>query len=413
MKQMLKNILKTPKFMVGFVLFVLTFLVSFYYMFSSFDAMELVGSGFHAPGTYYNVIDVLSARAEMLNYEGTANIDSQLTTAEKESMKDWLIRFGEVPEGEIDVGDGDALVSLWLEHYDANHAQEGLLTAEKKTYSRLDKSIRELMESPETIIAKRNDEGELEEKSEIPPNAFVRDDTVGNKVNLPLGTDNFGADMLTKLSAAIGVSLRIGLIAGLIATLIGIVMGLTAGYVGGIVDNIITFITNIFTVIPSFVILILIANSIGQAARGPEVVAVIIGLTAWPWTCRSVRSQVISLRNRDHVNLSKLSGHSLPRIITADILPYVASYVIMALILQISSGILAEAQLSMLGLGPSASNVTTLGIMMQWATKFSAHTLGAWWAFIPVILSITMITFSMNLMNTGLDQVFNPQLRGD
>ena len=196
-------------------------------------------------------------------------------------------------------------------------------------------------------------------------------------------------------------------------TLIGIIMGLTAGYVGGMLDNLITFITNIFTVIPSFVILILIANSIGQAARGPEVVAVIIGLTAWPWTCRSVRSQVISLRNRDHVNLSKLSGHNLPRIITSDILPYVASYVIMALILQISSGILAEAQLSMLGLGPSASNVTTLGIMMQWATKFSAHTLGAWWAFIPVILSITMITFSMNLMNTGLDQVFNPQLRGD
>ena len=413
MKHMLKNIMRTPKFVVGFVLFFLTFLLSFYYMFSSFDAMELVGSGFHAPGTYYNISDILNTKEEILNYESSANIENQLTVQEKESMKDWLVRFGEVAEEDIDLGDGEALLALWLQHYDANHSQEGLLTAEKKTYSRLDKTIRELMENPETVIAKRNEEGELEEKKELSPNAFVRDENVGNKVNLPLGTDNFGADMLTKLSAAIGVSLRIGLIAGSIATLIGIVLGLTAGYVGGVIDNLITFITNIFTFIPSFVILILIANSIGQAARGPEVVATIIGLTAWPWTCRSVRSQVISLRNRDHVNLSKLSGHSLPRIVTADILPYVASYVIMALILQISSGILAEAQLSMLGLGPSASNVTTLGIMMQWATKFSAHTLGAWWAFIPVILSITLITFSMNLMNTGLDQVFNPQLRGE
>ena len=78
-------------------------------------------------------------------------------------------------------------------------------------------------------------------------------------------------------------------------------------------------------------------------------VALLIGITAWPWTTRSVRSQVISLRNRDHVNLSKLSGHSMLRIVLTDILPYVASYVVMAFILQISSGILAEAQLSMTG----------------------------------------------------------------
>jgi len=412
MIHILKNVMKTPKFVLGFILFIITFLLSFYYMFSTFEAMELVGSGFHAPGTYYNIGDVVNAKQEMLNVEGTRNIENQITAEEKTAMADWLEKFAEVPQAEIDADNVESLVELWLEKYDASHPQKGLLTAEKKKYSRLDKAIRDLLTSNETIIAQRNEEGELEEKKEIPAQAFVKDENIGNKVNLPLGTDNFGADMLTKLSAAIGVSLRIGFIAGIIATLIGIVFGLTAGYVGGLVDNIITFITNIFTVIPSFVILILIVNSIGQSARGPVVVAVIMGLTAWPWTCRSVRSQVISLRNRDHVNLSKLSGHSLPRIIVSDILPYVASYVIMALILQISSGILAEAQLSMLGLGPSTSNVTTLGIMMQWATKFSAHTLGAWWAFIPVILSITLITFSMNLMNTGLDQVFNPQLRG-
>ena len=413
MKQVLKNIFRAPKFVVGFVLFILTFLMSFYYIFSTFDAMELVGSGYHAPGTYYNISEIINTKEDMLNYEGSKNIEDQITTENKDAMKDWLVRFGNVLQEDVDNGDIETLVTLWLKNYDETHSQEGLLTAEKRAYSRMDKEIKLLLEDSTTIIALRDEDGNLEQKKEISPQAFVRDNNIKSTVNLPLGTDNFGADMMTKLSAAIGVSLRIGLIAGLIATLIGITLGLTAGYVGGAVDNIITFITNIFTVIPSFIILILIANSIGQAARGPEVVAIIIGFTAWPWTCRSVRSQVISLRNRDHVNLSKLSGHSLPRIISSDILPYVASYVIMALILQISSGILAEAQLSMLGLGPSTSNVTTLGIMMQWANKFSAHTIGAWWAFIPVILSITLITFSMNIMNTGLDQVFNPQLRGD
>jgi peptide/nickel transport system permease protein len=138
---------------------------------------------------------------------------------------------------------------------------------------------------------------------------------------------------------------------------------------------------------------------------------VVIGLTSWVWTARAVRAQVISLRNRDHVNLSKLSGHSTAHILLTDIFPYIASYVVMALILQISSGILAEAGLSILGLGPRTTDVPTLGLMMNWAMIYQAHILGKWWAYFPVILVIALISFSMNLMNTGLDQVFNPALR--
>jgi ABC-type dipeptide/oligopeptide/nickel transport system permease subunit len=188
-------------------------------------------------------------------------------------------------------------------------------------------------------------------------------------------------------------------------------MGLLAGYLGGLIDNVITFVTNLFTVIPSFVLLILISYSVGKSARGVTLVAIIIGCTSWTWTTRSVRSQVISLRNRDHVNMSKLSGHSLFRIILTDILPYIASYVVMALILQISSGILSEAQLSMLGLGPATTETATLGLMMNWAMTYSAHLNGSWWAYFPVVFTIALIAFSLNLMNTGLDQVFNPQLR--
>jgi peptide/nickel transport system permease protein len=99
----------------------------------------------------------------------------------------------------------------------------------------------------------------------------------------------------------------------------------------------------------------------------------------------------------------------MPRIIVKDILPYLGSYVMMAFILQVVSGILAEATLSMLGLGPQ--NVASLGLMMYWAMAFSALPSGAWWAFLPVILTIALITFSLNLMNSGLDQIFNPQIR--
>ena len=179
----------------------------------------------------------------------------------------------------------------------------------------------------------------------------------------------------------------------------------------GVVDDVIMFVTNLFTVIPSFVLLILISFSIAQDQRGPITIAVVIGFTSWVWTARAVRSQVFSLRNRDHVNLSKLSGHPVWRIIATDILPYIASYVVMALILQISSAILAEAGLSILGLGPRTTEMPTLGLMMNWAMIYQAHILGKWWAFFPVLLTIALITFSMNLMNTGLDQVFNPALR--
>jgi peptide/nickel transport system permease protein len=222
-----------------------------------------------------------------------------------------------------------------------------------------------------------------------------------------LGTDNFGRDVLAELVAGTRTSLLIGLMAGTIATLIGLAIGLTAGYVGGRLDNFLSTIINIFIVIPSIVILILI--SVSLRTRGFTTTALVIGITAWPWTARSVRAQTTSLRNRDHVNLSKLSGHSVPRIILKDILPYVASYVMMAFILQMASGILAEASLSMLGLGPQ--NVASLGLMMSWAMNFSALPNGAWWAFLPVVAVIALITFSLNLINSGLDQIFNPQIR--
>lgn len=222
-----------------------------------------------------------------------------------------------------------------------------------------------------------------------------------------LGTDNFGRDLLLELIYGIRTSVMVGLIAGICATTIGLLIGLSAGYIGGAVDNILTTITNMFIVIPSFVILILISVSINS--RSSVVTALIIGITAWPWTARAVRAQTSSLRNRDHVNIARISGHSTPRIILFEILPYIASYVVMAFVLQTASGILSEASISMLGLGPY--NTISLGIIMNWALVFEAPVAGAWWAFIPAALSIAIITFSLYMMNTGMDEIFNPKIR--
>ncbi|WP_336781285.1 ABC transporter permease [Paenibacillus illinoisensis] len=224
---------------------------------------------------------------------------------------------------------------------------------------------------------------------------------------LLLGSDNFGRDIFLELMYGIQTSIRVGLIAGVFATVIGLIMGLVSGYIGGMLDNVLTAVTNIFIVIPSFIILILISVSIDS--RSSLVTAIIIGITSWPWTARAVRAQTTSLRSRDHVHIAKISGHSTPRIIIHEILPYIASYVVMAFVLQTASGILSEASISMLGLGPY--NTISLGILMNWALVFEAPVAGAWWAFIPAAMAIAVITFSLYLMNTGMDEIFNPKIR--
>jgi len=415
MKNTLHQVFHSPKFIVGFVIFGIILLTLFIYpLIIPGDPLEMIGLGtFFKPGIYVSVYDSIDTKANTLKLDeaDSKRISGKLSEEDRVSMMEWLIAV-DVPEKDIDINNTDKLLNLWEAKYDPTIKPEGMTMARRNYYKRLDKSLREALDTNEVIIATKNAEtGELEEEKVISDTDYVNTKDVANVKVLPLGTDNFGRDVLKELVSATKTSIIIGLIAGTIATLIGLTFGLLAGYIGGVVDDIIMFITNIFTVIPSFVLLILISYSIDQNYRGATTVAIVIGVTSWVWTTRSVRSQVISLRNRDHVNLSKLSGHSLVRIILTDILPYIASYVVMALILQISTAILAEAQLSLLGLGPKTTKVPTLGLMMNWAMLYSAHINGSWWAYFPVILMIALISFSLNLMNTGLDQVFNPTLR--
>ena len=413
-----KQAFRSSKFVVGFIIFMLLLLAAIIYpTLSMWEPLQIVTRpGFAPPGRYVNIQDVIQVREldrRMILVDVEANrLDNAVSDEDAQQMIDFLVSFIGVPEESLSLEDQAAIIYYWTRYYDPGVRHHGMIMAEHNAFIRLDQRLHTALDGA-MVIAVMNEDGELtaDPSAAFQTQDFVHINDIVNVYSFPLGTDNFGRDMLTQMLSAILVSLRMGLIAGLVATTIGLSLGLISGYLGGLVDDAILFITNLFTVIPAFILLILITYSLGPAGRGVTVVAVVIGFTAWPWTCRSVRSQVLSLRNRDHVNLSKLSGHSTLRIILKDILPYVASYVVMAMILQVSTAILAEAQLSMLGLGPNTAEVATLGLMMQWSTMFSAWQVGAWWAFVPVILSIALVAFSLNLMNTGLDQIFNPQLR--
>ncbi|NJE54464.1 ABC transporter permease [Thermococcus sp. 21S9] len=222
-----------------------------------------------------------------------------------------------------------------------------------------------------------------------------------------LGTNINGQDLYARLVYGLRTSLWIAFLAALIGTTLGITIGLVAGYKGGWVDELLMMFTNIMLVIPSIVLLILVAAYL--SARTPGIQAVIIGLTGWPWVARAVRSQTLSLKNREFVHLAKLAGLSDFRIIFTEVMPNMISYIFMAGILQFSGAILASATLDFIGLGPTT--MVSLGNILQRAIAYNALQFGYWWWFIPPGLIITLIITALFFVNIGLEEVFNPRLR--
>ncbi len=222
-----------------------------------------------------------------------------------------------------------------------------------------------------------------------------------------LGTDDLGHDIFTNLMYGTRTSLIIGLVAGAVATFIGVVIGLLAGYHGGILEEALMGITNVALAIPAIVVLILL--SVALDFRSVVAMAVVIAITSWPWTARAVRAQASSVRTREHLDVARLSGAGTWHILVWDVLPYLMSYICMAFVLQVSGAILAEAGLSLLGLGPSDS--VSLGIMLNWALVGESLLTGAWWAFVPPTLLLTLVAFTLLMLQSSLDEVFNPRLR--
>ncbi|HEX3020390.1 MAG TPA: ABC transporter permease [Chitinispirillaceae bacterium] len=223
-----------------------------------------------------------------------------------------------------------------------------------------------------------------------------------------LGTDHMGIDMFSLLLKGLQSSLYVGFMAGIIATVLGTFLGVYAGFKGGWIDDVITMVTNLFIVIPQFVILVLVSSSMKEG-RSLSLIALLIGLTGWTWSARAVRAQAASLKSRDHISLAKVNGVGTIGIVMLHILPYLMSYVCMVFIMQTASGILSEAAISMIGLGPF--DTVSLGTILNQAMRSEALTDGAWWAFMPAMILVTVISFALYMINTSMEGVFNPRLR--
>jgi peptide/nickel transport system permease protein len=223
-----------------------------------------------------------------------------------------------------------------------------------------------------------------------------------------LGTDHLGRDMFALLVTGLRSSLLVGFLAGTVATALGTLIGVYGGYKGGWLDDVLTVGTNLFLVIPSLIVLILLSGSM-EKGRSLFLIAMIIGCSTWTWSARAVRAQSSSVRARDHVALARINGYGTLEIVFLHILPYLLSYIFMVFILQAAEGILAEASISMLGLGPYDS--VSLGKILNEAIRNEALTDGAWWAFLPAMVLITSIAFSLYVVNTSMEEVFNPRLR--
>lgn len=223
----------------------------------------------------------------------------------------------------------------------------------------------------------------------------------------PLGTDARGRDVLAQLMFGTRTSLFIGVVAASISLAVGVLIGVISGYKGGIVDELLMLTTNIMLAFP--VILLLLLLAVFVPARGRSIVAVLIGLTSWPWLARAVRAQIMSLKERQFVFLSKMSGYGSTRIALVELLPNMFSYVVMAFVLLMSGAVLAEAGMSMIGVGLTEG--TSLGIMLFWGQMFEAVRRGLYWWFIPPGVILVILATSLLLLSTALDEYFNPRLR--
>ncbi len=222
-----------------------------------------------------------------------------------------------------------------------------------------------------------------------------------------LGTDRWGRDWMAQLLLGLRYSLLIGAIAGVAATFVGILFGFVAGYKGGRLDSLLRTGTDMVLVIPSWPLLVTLSAYIPKLTI--PVMALLLALFSWPWAARTIRSQVMSLKGRPYVDLAISTGMGDLEIIFTEILPNLLPYLGVSLASSMVGAILAEVGLELIGLGPG--DITTLGLMINWATRWGALALGKWqMVFAPVVM-LVLIFVSLNLINMGLEQAYNPRLR--
>ncbi|MDP8923508.1 MAG: ABC transporter permease [Chloroflexota bacterium] len=226
--------------------------------------------------------------------------------------------------------------------------------------------------------------------------------------DLPFGSDKQGRDLFAVMIAGTPMTLRIGLIAGFLGVGIGTVLAFVAAYYGGWIDTVIRGIVDVGLTVPGLLVLIIVAITVRQALS-VEIMALVVASLAWLWPARTIRAQVLTMRERSWVQVAKLSGMSGPEIIVKEMLPNLFPYLAAALVNSISSAILASIGLEALGLGPI--DAPTLGMTVYWVLFNAALINGWWWWWAPPIVILFILFVGLFLVSVGLDEIANPRLR--
>ena len=221
-----------------------------------------------------------------------------------------------------------------------------------------------------------------------------------------LGTDEMGRDVFRELLAGARISLFVGLTATAISIVVGAVIGLVSGYYSGWISVLLMRLTDFFIALPVTPMIIVLAAIFGQSLA---ITITVIGLTSWPSTARIIRSQVVSIRERQYIERIRTLGATDRRIILIHILPNVLPLIYANTVLVIAGSILSEATLAFLGLGDPVS--VSWGTMLHYAFVTGAAGRGAWWYLIPPGIGIVLVVLAFTLIGHTLDKIMNPRLR--
>ena len=225
---------------------------------------------------------------------------------------------------------------------------------------------------------------------------------------LPFGSDKQGRNLYAVMVLGTPLTLRIGLLAGVIGLTIGTILAFVSGYYGGFIDAVIRLVVDVGLTIPGLLVLIIIAMRV-RGGLTVDQMALVVGLLAWLYPTRTIRSQVLTMKQRGYVQIARLSGMSNPEVIVKELLPNLLPYLGASLVGSVSAAILASIGLEVLGLGPFES--PTLGMTIYWVNYNAAIINGWYWWWVPPILVIAILFIGLFNIAVGMDEVANPRVR--
>jgi len=220
-----------------------------------------------------------------------------------------------------------------------------------------------------------------------------------------LGRDDAGKDVLSQLIYGARVSLTVGFVASFMSMFIGTTVGLIAGYIGGRIGNALMRLTDFLLVIPDLPLMLVIISIWG---RGLWKIIFVIGVLGWTYNARLVRSQVLSIKERQFVLRARAIGAGSLRIILRHIFPQVLPLILAQAVLSVSGAIIAESSLSFLGLGDPT--LVSWGMMLNFAFERAISRM-AWWFLLPPGFAIVWVSVGLIMMGTTLEEIVNPRLR--